>query len=125
MVKKRLPYLGRKMWKRILEDTLDDVDVQYKQGPFLLKEEKLKLKNRRYRTDYGYIDGSNGIIVINCNLPEIERKITLNHELIHERFPQLKEATVEDLAVNLFKKYGIGYDFYRKKYKSKKKSKGK
>ena len=114
-------HLGKKAWERILEDTLDDYDIQYKRGPFLLKEERLRLKNHRYRTDTGYIDDMNDVIVINSRLPKSERKITLSHELIHGRFPELEEGDVENLAIKLFREKRIGYDFYKKRKRSIKK----
>ncbi|MGB9707728.1 MAG: hypothetical protein ACPLXC_00100 [Candidatus Pacearchaeota archaeon] len=122
MAEQVLHYFGRKVWRRILEETLEDYDIQYKKGPFYIKEEELRTKNHRYRTDNGYIDDEKGIIVINCDLPRDEREITLNHELIHGRYPNLSEKKVENLALELFNKYQIGYDFYKSR---KQKTKGK
>ena len=90
---------------------------------FFLKEKELRTKNHKYRTDQGYIDDENEVIVINSALPKYERKITLNHELIHGRFPDMSEKVVEALAITLFREKDIGYDFYRKRAKLKSKRK--
>ncbi|MEM4152721.1 MAG: hypothetical protein QXK80_01190 [Candidatus Pacearchaeota archaeon] len=110
-----------KNFRKILEEIIDDYTILYKKGPFILKEKKLKTKNHKYRTDKGYIDEEKGIIVINYLLSKEERAITLNHELIHGKFPNLSEDKVENLALKLFNKYGIGYDFYKPRINQKKK----
>ena len=97
---------------KALTRALKEGDIEYKRGPFMVKE-----KGHKYRIDYGYIQPDD-TIVIDKNLPLSERCKTLNHELIHKAFPYFSEKKTEMLAIELFEKYNFGFDFlYFKKEK--------